>query len=649
MSLMSMNSLRARAFTAALGFVFFSCAHAAREQAYPSYSSSADIPLEDFFRNPELTGYRISPDGQTLAVLKPWKTRLNVFVHPVSDPNTVKQVTFVEDRDIYEVTWKGSNHVLYAKDNGGDENDHIFLVDVRSGQTRDLTPYTGVKANLVDTLEDISSDEILISHNQRDKKVYDLYRVNVVSGASQRLVQNDFNVTSWLIDHTGAVRGGTATDGVNSVVYYEKTKGKPWQPLLSTNFRNTFTPVAFTADDRNLYVLSNLKSNLIRLVEVDPTLPKSKLVVKEIYGHPKYDISDVTYSRANRKLGPITVITDRRETVFLDPRDRKDWEGLAAHFQGRGAVVANMSLDQKYWVVKTISDLTRGTYYLYNREQRKVTKLGDVSPWLNPELMSPMATVHYKTRDGLTIEAYLTLPHGKDAKNLPVVINPHGGPWARDEWGFNAEAQFLASRGYAVLQPNFRGSTGYGRKFWEASFKQWGLKMQDDVTDGVKWLISEKIADPARVCIYGASYGGYSTLAGVTFTPDLYACAVDYVGVANLFTWIQSFPPYWKPFLEMIYVMVGHPERDKARLRATSPVFHVDKIKAPLLVAQGANDPRVPKAESDQVVEALRKRGVDVEYMVKENEGHGFHNEENRFDFYRAMEKFLAKYLGGRT
>jgi dipeptidyl aminopeptidase/acylaminoacyl peptidase len=276
-------------------------------------------------------------------------------------------------------------------------------------------------------------------------------------------------------------------------------------------------------------------------------------------------------------------------------------------------------------------------------------KLVEISPWLKEKYMADQKPITYKSRDGLTIHGYLTLPKGAVKKNFPVVINPHGGPWYRDSWGYNPEVQFLANRGYAVLQVNFRGSTGYGRKFWESSFKKWGKEMQDDITDGVKWLIKKGIADSKRIGIYGGSYGGYATLAGLAFTPDLYACGVDYVGVSSIFSWIKAFPPYWKPFLEMVYEMVGHPEKDKELLKAASPFFHVDKIKVPLFIAQGANDVRVPKAESDQMVKALKKRGIDVPYMVKENEGHGFRNEENRFDFYRAMETFLGKHLGGRV
>lgn len=379
------------------------------------------------------------------------------------------------------------------------------------------------------------------------------------------------------------------------------------------------------------------------VLEIDPLRPIKAGAGKVIYSHPRYDITSAGYSKIRKGLSTITVITDRREIMFLHPDDQKDWDYLKT--QLKSMLIANDSENERQWVVKTVSDISRGAYFVFDRDSRKITPLGETMPWLQPELMSEMKTISYKSRDGLTIEGYLTIPRGREAKNLPIIINPHGGPWSRDEWSFDPETQFLASRGYAVFQMNFRGSTGYGRKFWEASFKQWGRKMQDDITDGVHWLTKEGYADPKRVCIYGVSYGGYAALAGVAFTPDLYACAVDYVGVSNLFTFSKTIPAYWKSWLEMQNEMVGHPVKDKALLRAASPVFFVDKIKAPLFVAQGANDPRVNKAESDQIVEALRKRGVQVEYMVKDNEGHGFSNQENRFDFYRAMEAFLAKHI----
>lgn len=610
-----------------------------------AYVKPSEIPVEDFFRNPSAFGFRISPNGQQIAVLKSWKSRLNVFVYPVEYPDRVKQITFVEKRDIRSVHWKGNSHLIFEQDTNGDENDHVFVVNVETSELKDLTPYAGTKAGLADDLAEVSDTDVLITHNQRNKELFDVYRVNILTGAIQMVAENKYNIESWLIDHTGAVRGGSASDGVNSVFYFEKTKGSGFKPIFKTGFRNNFSPFAFTADNKNLYAVSNLGRNLKAIIEIDPEKPIKPGAGKVIYSHPRYDVEDATYSEVRKSLGSVTLITDRREITFLHPQDQKDWTYLRSLFPKDSLALANESKDERFWVIRSLSDISRGAYYVYDRQERKLTSLGEVSPWIQPELMSEMKTVHFKSRDGLDIEGYLTLPRGHEGKKLSVVVNPHGGPWARDEWGFNPEVQFLASRGYAVFQLNFRGSTGYGRKFWEASFKQWGKNMQNDITDGVKWLIKKNYADPKKVCIYGGSYGGYATLAGVTFTPDLYACGVDYVGVSNLFTFMKTIPPYWKSFLDMMYVMVGNPEKDKVLLHSASPVFYVNQIKAPLFVAQGANDPRVNKAESDQIVEALRKRGVSVEYMVKDNEGHGFRNEENRFDFYRAMEKFFAKYL----
>ena len=350
----------------------------------------------------------------------------------------------------------------------------------------------------------------------------------------------------------------------------------------------------------------------------------------------------------------VEALTDNRQRTAPEIRHYfdKDEEAIRTKLEQKleGYDINTTSEDksENIRIIYAGGDRTYGTYYTYNVKEDKLTKIADLAPWIKEEDMVPMHPITYTSRDGLTIEGYLTLPKGytmENAKNLPVVVNPHGGPWARDSWGYNPEVQFLANRGYAVLQMNFRASTGYGRKFTELGYKQWGQTMQNDITDGVEWLIKKGIADPKRVAIYGGSYGGYATLAGVTFTPDLYACAIDYVGVSNLFTFMQTIPPYWKPLLDMMYEMVGDPVKDKEMMEKYSPVFHVDQIKAPLFIAQGANDPRVNKAESDQMVEALKKRGIEVEYMVKDNEGHGFHNEENKFDFYRAMEKFLDAHL----
>jgi dipeptidyl aminopeptidase/acylaminoacyl peptidase len=366
---------------------------------------------------------------------------------------------------------------------------------------------------------------------------------------------------------------------------------------------------------------------------------------KEIFANPDVDLQSLSFSKKRHVLWTAVFETWKIERHFFDAELATIFSEIQTKLPGFEIDLANTNRDETIFILHAGNDRSRGAYYVYDSKSHDLKKLADLSPWIDASKTSEMKPVEYTSRDGLIIHGYLTLPHGKEMTNLPVVVNPHGGPWARDSWGFNPEVQFLASRGYAVLQMNYRGSTGYGQKFWESSFKQWGRAMQDDISDGVKWLISQKIADPKRVAIYGGSYGGYATLAGVTFTPELYACAIDYVGVSNLFTFMKTVPAYWKPFMEEMHEMVGDPEKDKDLMASASPVFHVDRIRAPLFVAQGAKDPRVNIAESNQIVEALKKRGIVVQYMVKENEGHGFHNEENRFDFYRAMEKFLGKYL----
>ena len=367
---------------------------------------------------------------------------------------------------------------------------------------------------------------------------------------------------------------------------------------------------------------------------------------KLLFEHNKVDVSGLMYSKKRKVLTGVNFTVAKREMVFFDSWREDIQNKLEKKLPGYEVGITSFSKDESKAVVVTYSDRSRGTYYFYDIESDILTKLGEISPWLDEDDMAEMTPIKYESRDGLTIHGYLTLPKGSNGKNLPVVVNPHGGPWARDTWGYKSEIQFLANRGYAVFQMNFRGSTGYGRKFWEISFKEWGKSMQDDITDGVNWLIKEGIADPKRIAIYGASYGGYATLAGLTFTPNLYACGVDYVGVSSLFTFMESIPPYWELYRSMLYEMVGHPEHDKDLLASSSPLLHIDKIKVPLFIAQGANDPRVKKSESDQIVKALKDAGIDVPYMVKDDEGHGFYNEENQFDFYQEMEKFLDKHIG---
>lgn len=603
------------------------------------------IPLEDFFRNSQEAAYQISPDGKHLSYLAPYAERMNLFVRP-TDGGAAVRVTSETERSLAGYMWADNGRLLFMKDTGGDENYRLFGVNLDGTDLRAYTDFPGVRTTLIDDLEEIPG-KVLVGLNRRNPEVFDPYRLDLDTGELTQLAENPGNWQGWMTDHAGRLRAVTAiVDGVNTQILYRATEDEDFRPVLTTNFKETVGFMEFTPDDKLVYAATNLGRDKVALVLMDPADCKE---LEVLYENPKYDISSISYSRKRKKLLSV-YCTGHKEPVrhYFDEEERALRERIKRHFPGYRFGVADTDKAEEHYLIYVGNDRTRGKYYFYDVAKDEATLIAETAPWLHEEELVEMHAVNYTTRDGWDIEAYLSLPKGyslENAKGLPVVVNPHGGPWARDVWGYSSEVQFLCNRGYAVFQMNFRGSTGYGRKFLEASYKQWGLAMQDDITDGVEWLIRKGYADPARIAIYGGSYGGYATLCGVTFTPSLYACAVDYVGVSNLFTFLKTIPPYWRPMLEMMYEQIGHPEKDREQLAATSPALHAECIRVPLLIAQGSNDPRVNKAESDQMVEALRENGVTVEYMVKENEGHGFANQENRFDFYRAMEAFLGKYI----
>lgn len=605
------------------------------------------IPLEDFFRNSERTGYQLSPDARHISYLAPWHDRLNLFVRPIDRPDAeAVRLTAETERSLAGYMWADNERLIFSKDTAGDENYQLYGVRLNGSDLRAYTAFEGVRSGIIDDLEE-QPDFILICMNRRNPEVFDPYRLNLATGELTLLAENPGNYQGWMTDHDGKLRAAVAiVDGVNTQLLYRDTEEEPFRPVLTTNFKDVVSFMEFTPDNHEVYAATNLGRDKTVLVRMNPATCEE---LEVLYEDDRYDVESISYSRKRKKLLSV-YCTGHKEPVrhYFDEEERQLRKRIGEHFPGRRFGMADSDKAEEHYLVYVGGDRTRGAYWLYDATTDQATHMADLAPWLDEAEMNEMLPVDYTTRDGLHIEAYLTLPDGlslDEARNLPVVVNPHGGPWARDTWGFSSEVQFLANRGYAVFQMNYRGSTGYGRRFLEASYKQWGLRMQDDITDGVKWLIGQGIADPARIAIYGGSYGGYATLAGLCFTPELYACGIDYVGVSNLFTFMQTIPPYWRPMLEMMYEQVGNPETDREQLAATSPALHAENIRVPLLIAQGANDPRVNKAESDQMVEALRQRGITVEYMVKDNEGHGFHNQENRFDFYRAVEKFLQAHL----
>lgn len=599
---------------------------------------------KDFFRNPEKTDFRLSPDGRFYSYLGPYNHRMNLFVRAIGDTASTRLTS--EDRDIAAYFWAGNDRLVYTRDLAGDENYRLYSIGPEGGDPVDLTPYDSVRISLIDELPAFP-DHIIIGMNREDRSLFEPYRLNVHDGSVVKLADNkdpDGPVTQWIADWNGELRVAVqVVEGVHRRILYRDDAASGFRPVMTVRFGDSFKPIAFDFSEPSMiYAASNLGRDKEALVRYDLATGRE---LEELFAHAEVDVNSLRFSEARQVVTHANYTTDRKRRHFFDGRTRQIYGYLERAFPGMEVNLVSADLEERKFLVRTSSDRTQGAYHFFDTADSSLVKLVELSPWLNPDDMAEMKAVTYRSRDGLVIHGYLTLPPDAPANNLPAVIIPHGGPWSRDTWGYDPEVQLLASRGYAVFQMNFRGSTGYGRAFWQASFREWGRKMQDDITDGVNWLVDQGIADPSRLAIYGSSFGGYAALAGLAFTPDLYACGVNYVGISNLHTFLNTIPPYWKPYCEMMYAMIGHPERDSALLAQASPVNFADSIRRPLLVVQGANNPRVSLNESDQIVAALRSRGIDVPYLVKTDEGHGFKNEENRLEFYDVLLGFLAQHL----
>mmetsp|Transcript_11794 Transcript_11794/g.12965 ORF Transcript_11794/g.12965 Transcript_11794/m.12965 type:complete len:635 (-) Transcript_11794:50-1954(-) len=608
------------------------------------------IPRDILFGNPKKSQASISPDGKTLSFLAPSdKGVLNVWVQPIDKSKEPVMVTNDTKRGIRSYTFTyDSNKLLYVQDIGGDENWHVYLVDLETKIVRDITPFQGIRAQGI-TVNKHHPNEMLIGLNLRDRTVFDMHRIDLTTGAVTFDTKNPGDVLAWYTDDEFKIRGATSMnpgDGSLTLRVRDSTSDD-WRDLLTWPHEENGGALSFTKDGKSMFVQSSIDVDTTRLVKIST---KDASEEDEIAKHEKCDVGTTIMNEDTHEVDAVSFTYDRTEWKVINDKISDDFSLLKKHADGAEFGLVSRDLADKNWIVAFDHDNGPPKYYHYKRDEKKLDYLFTTKPDLEKYQLTEMKPVTIKARDGVELVSYLTLPLGKDPKNLPLVLNVHGGPWARDSWGYTAEAQWLANRGYAVLQVNFRGSAGFGKKFLHLGDKQWGVgTMQHDLTDAVQWAVDKGYADPSKVAIYGGSYGGYATLAGLTFTPDLYACGVDIVGPSNIKTLVESVPEYWKPLKQLFTLRIGDCENDKELNEKISPLFHAEKIKVPLLIAQGKNDPRVAVKESDQIFDAMKKNNLPVDYVVYEDEGHGFARPENKLDFYQRAELFLSKYLGGRS
>ncbi len=618
------------------------------------------IDRELFFGDPELSGAQISPNGEYVSFRKPYNGVMNIWVKDTNQPfEAARPITADTTRPVTGYFWShDSRMILYVQDKYGNENYHVYAVDPSASAeaatgvppARDLTPFEDTRA-FIYSVPRATPNHIIVGLNDRDPEWHDAYRLDLRSGMRELLVENTERVAGWVTDNDGVIRMAlrVADDGGTEIM--RVVNGALTEPVYSCSNEETCGPVRFHKDGRRVYMISNRGGDvdLARLILFDPITQEETVVESD--PEKQVDFGGAAFSDVSNELMATFYVGDRVRIYPKTDEFRDMLQRLRAHLPDGELSVGSSTFDERIVVIRVSRDVDPGSTYIYDTERDELTLLYRTRPDLPSEDLAPMRPIRYTARDGLEIPAYLTVPKGMDAVNLPLVVFPHGGPWARDMWGYNPYAQFLANRGFAVLSPNFRGSTGYGKAFLNAGNNEWGTgAMQHDITDGVQYLIAEGIVNPERVAIFGGSYGGYATLAGLAFTPELYAAGVSYVGPSNLLTLLNSIPPYWAPLKKIFNVRLGNPDdpEDRERLIAQSPLFSAEKITAPLLVVQGANDPRVKEAESEQIVVAMRELGRDVEYMLAEDEGHGFAGRENRLALAAALERFLAEHIGGR-
>jgi len=600
------------------------------------------IPVNDFFKSQDRATYRISPNGKYISYLKLQDKRQNLFVEEI-ETGKVEQLTHLHEKNISFYAWVSDDELIYYKEKEGRRfQADLFIINKMGKDERQLSTNENSRIRVLqDQL--IEGKFLLVLSNQRDSTVSDVYRLNVRDGKMQMAAQNPGNITNWVTDSKGKLRMAASSDGVNETLWYRQNEAQKFKPIVTINFKTTLIPVAFSENKPNIiYAISNVNRDKNALVELDCTTGKEKSV---LFANDTLNVVEAQYSRQKGKMAYVVSESWKKEKHYLDQDAKQFYQKLDQLLPKTELKILDGDQNENVFVIRTFTDRNPGSYYLYIADKGTLKKLSDNNSAIKEEQMCEMKPISYIARDGLKINGYLTLPLNKDPKNLPVVIVPHNGPGQRNTWGYNAEVQFLANRGYAVLQVNYRGSTGYGMSFHAAGFKQWGAKIQDDVDDGAKWLINEKIANPQKIAIYGSGFGGYIALNSAIKKPKMYRCAASNSGVLNLFSYLKSIPPFMKSNLQMYYEMIGNPNTDFDYMHQASPLFHADKVNIPIFITQNVKDPRINSSDAIQFVKELKKRNAPVTYYEKEDSPFFVNREESRQKVYTALELFLETNL----
>lgn len=600
------------------------------------------IPVNDFFKLQDRAAYRISPDGKSLSYLKLQDKKQNLFVEHIATGKVI-QLTTLKEKNIMFYSWVSNNELIYYKEKAGDKYQaDLFIIDKEGKNEKQLSKSEKARVRV---LEDqlIANKYLLVLSNQRDSTVSDVYRLNVRDGKMEIAAQNPGSITNWITDSKGKLRMAIASDGVAQTLLYREKETQTFRPIITNNFKTTLFPIAFAEDNPNIvYAISDVNRDKQALVELDCTTGKEKSV---LFANDSLNVVDAQYSKQKGKMSYVVYETWKKNKYYLDNEAKALYQKIDKLLPKTESRIVDRDKNENVFLIRTFTDRNPGSYYIYIANTGKLKKLSNINSAINEKQMSEMEPITYTARDGLKINGYLTLPVHRTAKKLPVVVIPHNGPGLRNTWGFNAEVQFFANRGYAVFQVNYRGSTGYGKSFYAAGFKQWTGKIQDDIEDGVSWLIKEKIANPNKIAIYGTGFGGYIALNGAIKNPNLYKCAASNSGVLNLFSYLNGIPPYLKSNLQMYYEVLGNPVTEVDYLSKASPLFNVDKINIPVFITQNVKDPRINANDAIRFVKELKKRNVPVTYFERDETAFAVNREESRQKVYTALEQFLATNL----